>query len=300
MAQTIGNPLSWSVRTLRDALDALGMTGRKVAGPARGAESSVAIRDFGSDEIEDALRRGFDDFVSLRSDAVFLIVLYPIIGLALVGMALRESVLHLVVPAVTGFALLGPLAAVGLYEMSRRRERGEAPGWLDAFSVMRLPTIGSIFLLGLILIAIFAVWITVADWLYLATIGAQDHATIAALLADVFTTPGGWVMLIVGTAIGAVFAALVLSISVVSFPLLVDRDVTLAEAIRTSLRVTARNPASVMTWGAVVAVLLFLGALPLMLGLVVVLPVLGHATWHLYRRAVVPEEGGEATATRGG
>jgi uncharacterized membrane protein len=119
--------------------------------------------------------------------------------------------------------------------------------------------------------------------------GPEHPATIGAFVRDVFTTAGGWSMILVGCGVGFLFAALVLATSVVSFPLLLDRDVGLPTAVITSMRVTAANPGPVAAWGLVVAGGLVLGSIPFFLGLIVVMPILGHATWHLYRRTVVSE-----------
>lgn len=291
MRQVIGNPLSWTVRAIRDVMHTLGNFGRHIGGITQAAnEPPAGIRHLETDDIEYALRRGFEDFKAMRSDALFLIILYPIMGLGMMALALQSNAIHLIYPAVTGFALIGPLAAIGLYEISKRREAGLEPSWADAFRVFGTASIGPIFLLGLLLIIIFAIWIGVARGIYALTLGPEVPESFWALIAASVATPEGWALIIVGTAVGLLFAILVLAISVASFPLLVDRDTTLASAVLTSVRVTTHNPGVVFTWGALVVIMLFIGSLPLFLGLVVVLPVLGHATWHLYRRAVVAEE----------
>jgi uncharacterized membrane protein len=290
MRQTIGNPLSWGVRKLRELMHGLGNIGSHIGGiPSASTERPPEIRDLQTEDIEFALRHGFDDFTAMRSDAVFLILVYPIIGIAIAAFALQDDFVQLLYPAVTGFALVGPLAAIGLYEISKRREAGQDPSWFDAFAVFRLSTIGSILLLGFALVLIFAIWIATAQAIYALTLGPEEPDGLWSLIGTVFTTPAGWALFIIGTGVGALFAVLVLAISVMSFPLLVDRDTTLAYAVLTSVRVTLHNPGVIFTWGAVVAILLFLGALPLFFGMIIVLPVLGHATWHLYRRAVVAE-----------
>jgi uncharacterized membrane protein len=158
--------------------------------------------------------------------------------------------------------------------------------WVDAFGMLRAPSIGSIMLLGLMLVALFLLWLVVAQIIYVVTLGPQPPASATRFISDVFTTTAGWTMVVVGVGVGFLFALLVLAVSVVSFPLLLDRNVGIGTAISTSMRVVAANPGAMALWGLIVAFGLVLGSLPLFVGLVVVLPILGHATWHLYRNVV--------------
>jgi uncharacterized membrane protein len=286
MVQTIGNPLSWSVDAARGA----GRHLESVAGALGGEvheEALPQIRRIGTEDLKAALRKGVEDFAACRTDVAFVVLLYPVIGIALAWIALNQNWLPLVFPMMSGFALIGPVAAVGLYEMSRRREAGQTARFSDAFEVARSPAFGAIFALGLMLFGFFLTWMIVADMIYRMTLGPEAPVSAGAFLSDTFTTGAGWAMLVVGIVIGGIFAAAVLSISVVSFPLLLDRHVGLPVAVITSMRVAAANPRIVALWGLIVAVSLAVASIPLFLGLIVVLPVLGHATWHLYRRAVV-------------
>jgi uncharacterized membrane protein len=169
------------------------------------------------------------------------------------------------------------------------REKGEEPSWGHAFEVVKSPSFPAIVALGLMLGAVFVVWMLTAHGIYYATLGPEAPASFGAFFRDVFTTVPGWAMIIVGCAVGFLFAALVLATSVVSFPLLLDRDVGLPVAVITSLRVAAANPLPIAVWGVIVTAGLVIASVPLFLGLIVVLPILGHATWHLYRRTVVLE-----------
>ena len=240
-------------------------------------------------DLREVLRKGLDDFAATRTDVIFLCLLYPAIGLLLAWFALDRSLVPLLFPVMSGFALVGPVAAVGLYEISRRRERGEEPDWGHAFAVVKAPSFGAILALGLMLGALFVVWLLTAHGIYYATMGPEAPASLGAFVGDVFTTAGGWAMLIIGCAVGFLFAGLVLATSVVSFPLLLDRDVGVPVAVITSMRVTAANPVPIAVWGLIVAGGLVIGSIPFFLGLIVVMPILGHATWHLYRRTVVQE-----------
>jgi uncharacterized membrane protein len=249
----------------------------------------LEIRRITPTEVLQSLAQGLDDFAAMPSHAIFLCVIYPLIGLWLISLVSGYSMLPLAFPIAAGFALVGPFAAIGLYELSRRREAGLDTSSRHAFDVLHSPSIGAILAMGLLLTAIFLVWLAVADALYVANFGYHGPASIGQFLTDIFTTRPGWTLIIVGTGVGFLFAVLVLTISAVSFPLLLDRDVGAAVALLTSIRVVVANPVSMALWGVIVAVLLVAGSLPFFLGLTVVMPVLGHATWHLYRKVIVSD-----------
>ena len=257
-----------------------------------GAESNRArpiVRTIGLRDIKNALAEGIADFSAMPSHAVFLCLIYPIVGVLLARLTLGYEVLPLLFPLAAGFTLLGPFAAIGLYELSRRREQGLDASWQDAFDVLRSPSRGAIAALSLLLLTIFVIWIAVAQAIYVAYFGYEPAASIPDFLDQVFTTPAGRMLMIVGNLVGFLFALGVLTISVISFPLLLDRDVGAVEAVLTSVRVVARNPLMMAIWGLIVAGLLLIGSLPLFFGLAVVVPVLGHSTWHLYRKVVEPD-----------
>ncbi len=251
--------------------------------------TSTAVRRVGPADLRHVLARGTDDFAAMPSHAIFLCVLYPLLGIFLVGITFGYSMLPLTFPLAAGFALIGPLAAIGLYELSRRREAGLDSPSSHALDVLHSPSLGAIIALGLLLMVIFLIWLAVAQAIYVAFFGYSPPPSIGHFVHDVFATRAGLYLIVVGTAVGFLFAVVVLTISVVSFPLLLDRDVGAAVALLTSIRVVAANPLSMALWGLIVAALLAIGSLPFFLGLTVVVPVLGHATWHLYRRAVVPD-----------
>jgi uncharacterized membrane protein len=210
----------------------------------------------------------------------------PGLGLVLGRIASGAETIPLLFPLASGFALIGPLAAVGLYEMSRRRELGVSGGWSDAFGVLRSHSFGPILVLGFALAAVFVVWLVAAQLIYNVTLGPTHPASVGAFVHGVVATPAGWAMVVLGCGVGFVFALVVLTFGVISFPMLIDRDVGVETALRTSMRAVLANPGPMAAWGLLVAALLVVGSIPLFLGLVVVLPVLGHATWHLYRRLV--------------
>lgn len=249
------------------------------------ATAEPRVRRIGAADLGVALRKGLDDFWAKPSHIVFLGIIYPLVALFLSRLTFGYDILPLLFPLAAGFALIGPLAALGLYEISRRRERGEEVSWRDAFRVVRSPNIGAITRLGLVLAAIFLAWLGVAMAIYHQTLGAQPES-LGAFTNRLFTTSEGWTLILVGNGVGFLFAVLALTISVVSFPMLIDRPVGAWTAVRTSTRAVLANPVPMLLWGLIVAAALVIGSVPLFVGLAIVVPVLGHATWHLYRRTV--------------
>lgn len=249
-----------------------------------------AVRKIGIGDLKDALAKGFDDFMAVPTHVLFLCVFYPIVGLILFRVAFGYHLLPMMFPLLAGLALIGPVAAIGLYELSRRREQGLEVSASQLFEVYRSPSIGAIVRLGLVLFAIFVAWMMTARALYMQTFDGALPASVADFTHQIFTTPAGRELILTGNAVGFVFALVTLVVSVVSFPMLVDRSVGVATAVRTSVRAVLENPITMAAWGLVVAVLLLLGAFPFFFGLAVVFPVLGHATWHLYRKVVSADE----------
>jgi uncharacterized membrane protein len=284
----IRNPVEWSLDQLKSA-----GTGIEALFTARGErevlQAPPAIRRIDASDIREALAKGFDDFAAFRDDVALICVIYPVVGLILARVASGYALLPLLFPMASGFALVGPFAAIVLYEMSRRREAGHEISWADGFQVFRSPAIGAILALGLMLVALFLLWLGAAWAVFALTLGPESPASIMGFARDVLTTARGWAMIGIGIGVGFLFAVLAMSISVVSFPLLLDREVRLSTAVRTSVRAVAANPTGMALWGLAVAAGLVLGSIPVFIGLIVVMPVLGHATWHLYRKVVAIE-----------
>lgn len=287
MSETIGNPLSWAFGAIRSAFGYASSVANSVGSQAAAGSEIPQIRTLTLDDLRTALRKGWADVMAFRSDVVFVCLLYPVIGGVLAALALKGNFVQLVFPTLSGFALAGPVAAVGLYEMSRRREKGEPTSWLAYLDVIKSPKFGGILILSLFHVVVFLVWIMSANLIFDATLGPEAPVSISAFAKDVFTTGPGWAMIIIGMAVGFAFSVAVLAISVVSFPMLLERDVSLPTAVVTSVKVALKNPVPIGVWGMIVAGSLAIGSLPALLGLVLVLPILGHSTWHLYRQAVV-------------
>jgi uncharacterized membrane protein len=246
------------------------------------------VRNIRVVDLKEVLIKGLNDFKEKPSHIVLLVVIYPIVGLLSARLAAGYDILPLIFPLISGFALIGPLAAIGLYELSRRREKGLEVAWKNAFDIFHSPSIGSIVALGGLLMVIFLVWLVAALAVYDVTFGSVQPESIADFVAKILGTSAGWALIVVGCGVGFLFAVTVLAISVVSFPMLLDRDVGAAVAVQTSIRAVTVNPVTMSVWGLIVAGALIVGSIPFFVGLAVVMPVLGHSTWHLYRKVVEP------------
>jgi uncharacterized membrane protein len=258
--------------------------------PTENTQQLPVVRSIGLGDLSDALAKGLEDFRAMPTHVIFLSLIYPVIGLALGRAMFGYDLIPLLYPLVAGFPLVGPFAAIGLYELSRRRELGLDTSWKHAFDILHSPSLRSILALGMLLLGLFALWLAVAQGIYAASFGGEGAPTaIGEFIGRVLTTPEGHRLIVLGNAVGFVFAVLAFTLSVVSFPLLLDRNVGVAAAVITSIRAILHNPLAMALWAIFVAGLLMIGSLPFLLGLAVVLPVLGHSTWHLYRKVIVPD-----------
>lgn len=265
-----------------------------------------AVRTIGVADLFEALTKGVRDFMAVPTHLIFLILIYPIVMLLLARVAAGYEMLPLVFPLLAGYTLVGPLVAIGMYELSRRREMGLDTSRMHLFDVLKSPSFGEIVRLGVVLTILYFVWLVVALAIFKLTFGGPTPASIGTFLvqlvtlelgsaaptsigqfaSQVLTTPAGWTLIVVGGGVGLVFAVAVLALSVVSFPMLLDRQVSAFTAAQTSVRAVLANPLAMAVWGVMVAGALVIGTLPFFVGLAIVLPVLGHATWHLYRKVV--------------
>jgi uncharacterized membrane protein len=255
---------------------------------ARAAPALPEIRQLNTRDLWTVLARGHADCRAIRTDALMLAAIYPLAGLFFAGIWATQAFLPFVFPICAGFALIGPPISLWFIAWSRARDRSREATAEDAAQAFA-PTQRRVAVQKLAGLSVlwFLLWIGVAALVYHLTLGTSTAALHAGFLARVFTTGAGWAMLIIGCGLGAGFAAVALALTCVAFPLLLDRDMTVRAAMATSLEATRRNPVFVFGWGAIVVVLLIAGALPALFALAFVIPLLGHATWHLYRMLVV-------------
>ena len=265
------------------------MASPETIGAADATPTLPRVRALTPRDLVDVLAKGFDDFWAMPTHVIFLTLIYPIAGVLIAGATLGFQFLPLLYPMAAGFALVGPFAAIGLYELSRRREQGLDTAWSHAFDLLETDSLRPILALGLVLLVIFGVWIAVAQAIYVAHFGYTQPESVGAFVRQVLTTGTGRRMILVGNGVGFLFALVAFAISVVAFPLLIDRQISAIAAATTSAKAVLRNPLTMALWGLIVAAALLIGSLPLFVGLAVVIPVLGHATWHLYRKVVVPD-----------
>lgn len=247
----------------------------------------ISVRKITHADLSISLRRGLDDFLTFRGDIVFAGIVYTVIGLAAVVMTTSAPLMPFFFPVVAGVGLLGPVAAVGFYELAKRREDGEQNiHWFNFLDVRKRPSIDDIGMVAGLLLLIFFAWLIAAGVLYATLFDWETPASVPQFLEQVFLTPRGWALIVGGGIVGAFFGWAVLALSVASLPMLVDRDVSAAEAVSASWRAAHENKGELVRWGLIVLGLLIIGSIPLFVGLAFVLPWLGYSTWHLYTRLI--------------
>lgn len=240
-----------------------------------------------SGDLRHALGAGWQDFLAHSLYGAFFAMVYVVGGWLLTYAFTAQGQVWWTLPAAAGFPILAPFAACGLYEISRRREAGQPFAFGDILGAVFRQKDRQIPSMAAVIVVFFLFWNFLAHTIFALFLGKSTMTNVTSSLG-VFLTPEGMMMLAFGTAVGAVFATLLYALTVVSLPMLLDdREVDFVTAMLTSLALVRENPVVMLGWGGFIAVLLFVGMLPGFLGLFIVLPVLGHASWHLYRRAVL-------------
>lgn len=251
----------------------------------REAAPLPGINSIGTAAIGIALRAGLRDFLRAPIYGLFFSLIYVIGGWIIwkVYSALGQE--WWLIPVIVGFPILAPFAAVGLYEVSRRLEQGERLDWRGVLGVVFAQKDRQVPSMAMVILLMFMFWVFVAHTTFALFMGLSAMTNVSTSFG--FLLQGnGPVMLLVGSLIGAGFAAVLFSITVVGLPLILDREVDFISAMILSVQAVLANVGPMILWGVTIAVLLFLGMAPMFLGLFVVLPVLGHATWHMYRQLV--------------
>jgi uncharacterized membrane protein len=254
------------------------------AAPVPPVPPARVARDLALSDLARVLGAGWRDFIAMPRFGLFFGGVYVLTGLAIGWVALRGGELAWLIPAIAGFPLVAPFVAVGLYEASRRREAAEALTWRGVLGALKGHGDDQILSMGVIVFVAFSFWMIVAHAIF-AIFMAESGVGGESL--DALLTPAGLAMLAVGSIVGGIMALAFYAMTVISLPMLVDRKVDFLTAIIASFKVMRGNLFVMLAWAAVIAGLLFVAMIPAFLGLLVVLPVLGHATWHLYRRAVI-------------
>ena len=250
--------------------------------------SDIGIRTIGFGDLWRSLREGYDDFNASPTTAVFLTVLFPLFVLLLTLFLVGGNLLHMAFPVVAGLTLIGPVVSVWLFEMSRRRERGLDFSWGSTFDFIHSAAFAPILALSVLMMLLYVGWLYMAQFLYFGLFADDAPVSASAFVSELLTTRRGAGLIVYGLGVGFIFAFTVLAISVVAFPLLLDRPASAATAVAVSIRAVTSNLMVMAAWGLIVIVLLAAGAIAFLVGLAAVLPILGHATWHLYRKVVEP------------
>jgi uncharacterized membrane protein len=250
--------------------------------------SEIAIRRIGLKDLRQSLREGYDDFNAKPSFGIFLVLIYPLFALLLTLFMTGENMLQLAFPMLAGFTLLGPVVSVGLFEMSRRRERGLDLEWRSAFDFVHSWSFAPIAALSVVMMLLYVAWLFMAQFIYLGLFGSEPPASLSQFMTELFTTRHGAALIVYGVGVGLLFAFAALAASAIAFPLMLDKPVTSVTAVSTSIKAVSANFVVMMVWGLIVVGLLAAGAVLFLVGLAAVLPILGHSTWHLYRKVIEP------------
>ena len=246
------------------------------------------IRELSVGDIRAALMNGLSDFAHAPLYGLFFGGVFALAGIVIVLALTWWNIPWMIYPFAIGFPLIGPFAAAGLYEVSRRLEMGSPLVWSQVLSVVWAQRGRELSWMAFVMLFVFWMWMYQIRLLIALFLGRMSFSTLEKFMTIVFTTEQGWIFLAAGHVVGAAIALVLFSITVISIPLLMDRQLDFVTAMIASVRTVLMSPIPMIGWGIVVTLAMMLACAPFFLGLLIVLPVLGHATWHLYRRAVLP------------
>lgn len=240
------------------------------------------------DDIKASLKSGFSDFLARPVMSGFFGLFYAVVGILVVWCLVWLGKTWMIIPISVGFPLIAPFAASGLYEMSRRLQNDERFGWSEILTVMANQRKREMGWMAFVTLFIFWVWFYQFRTVLVIVLQDSSFSDLDGFLNTVLFTPKGWTFLVIGTCVGAFLSAVLFSVTVVAMPMLLDREMDFITAMLTSIRVVRENPIVMLAWAAIISVTMLLSLVPVFLGLIVTLPILGHSTWHLYQRAVQP------------
>ncbi len=255
--------------------------------PAPGNTMPV-VRHIGLDDVRAAFVAGVRDFSRAPLFGLFFGGFYALGGLLAVAFVARLDMHYMIYPLAIGFPLVGPFIAVGIYEVSRCLHEGRPLTWSGVLTTVWRQKGRELSIMAFVTLFIMWMWMYQVRLLVALFLGFRSMSTLDGFINMVLNTGDGLRFLAAGHIVGALLYAVLFSVTVVSIPLLLDREVDFVTAIITSIKAVLTNPIAMMVWGLVVLVLTGLALLPAFLGLFIVLPILGHATWHLYQRVVEP------------
>lgn len=244
-----------------------------------------------ADDITASLKAGFSDFLARPVMSGFFGLFYAVFGILFVWCLVWLGKIWMIIPAAIAFPLVAPFACAGLYEMSRRLQKGEDFGWSDILTVMAHQRKREMGWMAFVTLFILWVWFYQFRTVLVIVLQHSSFSDLDGFFNTVLFTPEGWIFVAIGTCVGAFLSAVLFTVTVVAMPLLLDRDIDFVSAMLTSIRVVKENPKVMLTWAAIITVTMLLSLVPAFLGLIFTLPILGHTTWHLYQRATSPAEG---------
>ena len=246
-----------------------------------------AVKSITRADIRDALKAGLADFQRAPAFGIFFGAVFSLVGIAIAWALYRGEAGLWIFPVAAGFPLIGPFAAVGLYEVSRRLDAGEELAWGPILMAGFRQGNSQLPMFAVFTVFVFLVWIVLARVIFAIVFGTAPMTNVMTSF-EIFITGRGVAMLFIGSVVGAALAALLFSVSVVGVPLLLDQDIDVVTAMITSFRATVENRDAMLYWGVVVGVSTAVAMLPVFLGMILVFPTLGHASWHIYRKSVEP------------